>query len=102
MELPPSDTFVSRRSGRRLGLNDAIAIARRSVVGIVDQQIDAISHCQKQDDESWHIVIDVVDSVARMGDNDLLAAFEVHVDPAGEVIFCSRTRRYRREDRDAS
>lgn len=101
MEHSPSDTFVSQRGGHRPGLKDAIAIARRSVSGITDQKIDAVSHCQKQDGGVWHVVVDVIDSPARMGDNDLLAAFEVHIDETGDVIFCSRTRRYRREDREA-
>ena len=101
MEHSPSDTFVSQRGTQRPGLKDAIAIARRSVAGITDQKFDSVSHCQKQDSGLWHVVIDVIESPARLGDNDLLASFEVHVADAGEVIFCSRTRRYRREDRDA-
>lgn len=101
MEHSPSDTFISQRTGSRPGLKDAIAIARRSVTGITDQKIDSVSHCQRQPDGTWNVVVDVIDSRARMGDNDLLAAFEVHIDDSGEVIFCSRTRRYRREDREA-
>lgn len=102
MEHSPSDTFVSQRGTSRPGLKDAIAIARRSVTGITEQEIDAVSHCARQADGSWHVVVDVVESHARMGDNDLLAAFEVHVDETGDVTYCSRTRRYRREDREAS
>ncbi len=100
MEQPAPETFTSHRGGNRPGMKEAIAIARRSVAGITDQQIDAVAHCAQQEDGSWRVVIDVVDSVARLGDNDLLAAFEVHVDPSGEVIFCSRVRRYRREERE--
>ncbi|MXQ07943.1 gas vesicle protein [Alphaproteobacteria bacterium GH1-50] len=102
MEHSPPDTFLSSRGGTRPGWKEAIAIARRSVSGITDQPIDAVSHCQRKENGDWNVVIDVIDSPARMGDNDLLAAFEVHLDETGEVIFCSRTRRYRREDREAS
>lgn len=102
MEHSPSESFVSQRGGNRPGLKEAIAIARRSVAGITDQQIDSVAHCQKQDGGIWHVVVDVIESHARMGDNDLLAAFEVHIDTTGEVVFCSRTRRYRREDREVS
>ena len=60
MEHSPSDTFVSQRGGHRPGLKDAIAIARRSVSGITDQKIDAVSHCQKQDGGVWHVIVDVI------------------------------------------
>ena len=102
MEHSSSDKFISQRGVARPGLKEAIAIARRSVTGITDQTIDSVAHCQKQESGVWHVVVDVIESSARMGDNDLLAAFEVHVDETGEVIYCSRTRRYRREDREAS
>ena len=102
MEHSPPDTFLSTRSGVRPAWKEAIAIARRSVSGITDQPIDSVSHCQKQENGDWRVVIDVIDSPARMGDNDLLAAFEVHIDEGGDVTFCSRTRRYRREDREGS
>lgn len=38
------------------------------------------------------MVIDVVKSVARMGDNDLLASHEVRIDPEGEPLNVTRTR----------
>lgn len=98
MQHSPTDAFVSTRAQSGPALKDAIAIARRSVSGITDQKIDAVALCRKQEDGSWQVVLDVIDSRARLGENDLLAAFEVHVDPSGEVIFCSRTHRYRRED----
>ena len=102
MQHSPPSTFVSQRGQSGLGLKEAISIARGSVTGITDQKIDGVALCQKTDGGIWKVVIDVVDSPARMGENDLLAAFEVHVDMSGEVNFCSRTRRYRREERDAS
>ena len=102
MQHSPSDTFISQRGQAGPGLKDAISIARRSVTGITDQKIDGVALCQKTEDGTWKVVIDVIDSPARMGENDLLAAFEVHVDATGEVNFCSRTKRYRREERDAS
>ena len=43
-------------------------------------------------------MVDVIESAARLGDNDLVAAFEVRIDQHGEVLSCSRTRRYRREE----
>ncbi|MEO0918702.1 MAG: gas vesicle protein GvpO, partial [Pseudomonadota bacterium] len=84
------------------GLTNAIASARLAVTGITDQKIDGVARCQKNGDGIWTVVVDVIDSPARMGENDLLAAYEVHVDAQCEVIYCARTHRYRREDREAS
>ncbi len=102
MQHSPPTTFISQRGQSGPGMKDAIAIARGSVMGITDQKIDGIALCQRTEDGVWKVIIDVIDSPARMGENDLLAAFEVHVDASGEVNFCSRTRRYRREEREAS
>lgn len=91
-------TFSSDRDRGAPGMPEAVAIARRTVHGITELPIDAVSHCQRQDDQTWNVVVDVIESAARLGDNDLVAAFEVRIDQHGEVLSCSRTRRYRREE----
>ena len=48
------------------------------------------------------MVVDLVESVARMGENDLLAAYEVTIGVDGELKHFTRLRRYRREDMEAS
>lgn len=46
------------------------------------------------------VKIDVIEALARMGDNDLLATFEIEMDCDGESLRIERIGRYRREDRD--
>lgn len=102
MQHSRTTEFTSQRTTTSPRLTDAIAIARHAVTGITDQKIDGVARCQKDENAMWTIVVDVIDSPARMGENDLLAAYEVRLDDAGEVQYCARTRRYRREEREAS
>ena len=86
----------------RLSMMDAIVQAKTAVATMTVLQFDQIARCERQQDGNWIIVIDVVESVARMGDNDLLASYEVRIDPEGEPVNVARTRRYHREDREQS
>lgn len=101
MQLSRNSEFSTQRPKNGPGLKAAIASARLAVAGITEQKIDGVARCQKDEQGVWIVVVDVIDSPARMGENDLLAAYEVHVDEEGEVQYCARTRRYRREDREA-
>ena len=102
----PQDTnmkfTVSAQGGARLSMMDAIVQAKTAVATMTVLQFDQIARCERQPDGGWVVVIDVVESVARMGDNDLLASYEVRIDPEGEPLNVTRTRRYHREDRDQS
>lgn len=102
MQHSEAGTFSSDRERGPPGMPEAVAIARRTVAGITDLPVDAVSHCQREPDGIWCVVVDVIESQARLGDNDLVAAFEVRIDVRGEVLMCSRTRRYRRETGEAS
>ncbi len=93
---------VSALSGSRLSMMDAIVQAKTAVATMTVLPFDQIARCERLQDGGWTVVIDVVESVARMGDNDLLASYEVRVDPEGEPQNVTRTRRYHREDRDQS
>ena len=91
-------SFRSDRSDEEIGMPEAIAIARRSISGMVDLEIDAISKCEKTDDSGWRVVVDLVEAMSRLGENDLLAAYELTISSKGELRNFRRVRRYRRED----
>lgn len=82
-----------------MSLVDAMAIARRSVAVFTELPIDSVVSCAALDG-GWQVRIDVIESAARMGDNDLLAAYDVTISPTGEVQSFTRKRRYHREDRE--
>jgi hypothetical protein len=80
---------------------DAIAAARSAVSGMTGQQIDSIAKCFRLENGSWAISVDVIESLARMGDNDLLATYDVEISTTAELVSYARLRRYHREDQDS-
>ncbi|MEM9342708.1 MAG: gas vesicle protein GvpO [Pseudomonadota bacterium] len=97
-EEPNHEQFKTSRS--RVTLADAMARAKRDMAGITDAPIDAVKGCAKDAEGNWIVTIDVIERVARMGDNDLLSTYELTSDSAGELLEFQRTRRYHRETGD--
>ena len=82
------------------GLAEAITHARRAMASVTAQPIDAIASCEKVDGDIWRLRVEVIESPARMGDNDLLSAYEVEIAAGGEVQGFRRLSRYHREEGD--
>lgn len=84
-----------------LTMMEAIGLARDAISSMTALEVDAVVTCARSAVEgaSWAVTLDVVESRARMGDNDLLSAYEVQLDKAGDLIHFERLRRYHREDR---
>lgn len=83
--------------GRPVTLVEAMTLARRSVALFTELAVDAVAECGR-DGDGWRVVVDVIESAARMGDNDMLATYEVHLSATGEVTRFTRTGRYLRND----
>lgn len=83
-------------------LLDALRIARATVSELTQMPLDGIAASEIDSDGGWRIVIEVVESAARMGENDLLAAHEIRIGPDGAPRGITRLRRYRREEGDIS
>jgi Gas vesicle synthesis protein GvpO len=75
--------------------------AKDAVLAITGFKADAVSRCEKKD-AGWHVVVDVLESKARVGDNDLISTYELAMDEKGEVTAYKRLRRYYRTDRGAA
>lgn len=96
MEQPQKTQFSDAKASS-LGMAGAIALAKSEVAAMSDATIDGVSRCERAPDGSWTVVLDLVESPARMGENDLLAAYELLIDPDGHVVRIERMQRYRRE-----
>jgi hypothetical protein len=81
-----------------VALYNAIAAARRCAEQFTGLPFDGIAASGRHADGGWRVVIDVVESAARMGDNDLLAVYEVLLTDHGELTGFARLGRYHRED----
>lgn len=82
-------------------MRDVVALAKTFVADMTALTPDAVAQCNKGADGQWTVVVDVIESPARMGDNDLLAAYEVAIGPDGDMAGFKRLRRYHREDQGA-
>jgi hypothetical protein len=82
----------------RLTLIEAIGLARRTAAQLTELPVDGIAESGRHADGGWRVLVDVVESAARMGENDLLATHEVILSPEGDLTGFSRLRRYHRED----
>ena len=85
---------------RPLSMARAMGLARAAIAEITPQPIDGIVSAERAG-PGWVMVVEVIEAPARMGDNDLLAAFELGFDDQGELAGFRRLRRYHREDREA-
>jgi hypothetical protein len=73
-----------------------IALAARDVVkSITAKEPEVVSRCERQD-PNWKVMVEVIETKARIDDNDLLASYEVEIDPFGELVGYERVRRYKR------
>ncbi|ETX15870.1 gas vesicle protein [Roseivivax halodurans JCM 10272] len=93
----PDQTVFHSAKGTRLTLGQAIARIRAAVPTITDAPVDAIRSCERLPDAGWRAIVEVIESAARMGDNDLLSAYEMELDATGELTGFHRTGRYHRE-----
>jgi hypothetical protein len=81
-----------------VALLEAIAIARRCTGEMTGLPIDGISASGPYGEGGWRIVVEVIESAARLGDNDLISMHEVLLTDQGELTGFSRIGRYHRED----
>lgn len=100
MKHEPKDQFSDEKSGANLTILQAIAHAKETVSNMTGLPLDSVVHCGRSENLNWNVSLDVVESRARLGDNDLLSTYQIEIGAAGEVQTFSRTRRYHREDRD--
>ena len=75
--------------------------AKAAVQEISTFKADAVTRCEQREG-GWYVVVDVLESKARVGDNDLISTYELIMDSTAEVTAYKRLRRYYRTDRSAA
>lgn len=95
-------TFKTTQNDKdALNMMGAISAAKAAVEAMTGQQTDSIVTCARATEGNWTVSVDVIESFARMGDNDLLATYQVELDAQAELINFNRLRRYHREDQES-
>lgn len=98
MVATPNQSQFEEANGKTLSMAQAISKARLAITAITPAPVDAIRSCTQGADGAWTATVEVIESVARMGDNDLISAYELTFDHAGELLGFQRVGRYHRED----
>lgn len=89
---PPSATIKPE-----IDVLTAAKTARALLSELTDQTIDAVSKVERGA-EGWTVEIDVLESRARIGDDDLLTAYAIELSADGAFLSYRRLRRRRRFD----
>ncbi|MEM7520420.1 MAG: gas vesicle protein GvpO [Pseudomonadota bacterium] len=99
MEQPKQDAFKDPKAkGKALSMPDAIAKARLAMGAITSAPVDAVRSCTRGENDVWTATVEVIESPARLGDNDLISAYEMKIDGGGDLLEFQRVGRYHRED----
>jgi len=71
------------------------AVAREGVVAITGHQPELVSRCEPSDG-GWQVNVEIVDTKARITENDVMATYQLNFNADGELLSYERTRRYPR------
>ncbi|MEO1238051.1 MAG: gas vesicle protein GvpO [Pseudomonadota bacterium] len=99
MAEQPKATAFADATVEVLTMPEALNRAREALAMINPAPLDCVSSCELREDGTWHATLDVIESPARMGDNDLLSSYEMTLKSTGELVDLRRTGRFYREDR---
>ena len=74
---------------------EATNLARITLASLLGRQSETVSGCEKHEN-GWTVFVEVIETKARISDNDLIATYRIDIDKTGEVAGYNRTRRYQR------
>jgi hypothetical protein len=97
MEHHGSSHF-SAREPAHLTIKEVMAKARAEIATVTDLPVLSVVRTSRNPEGGWVVALELLETPARMGDNDLLTAYEIQFDAFGEVSGVSRLARYHRED----
>jgi hypothetical protein len=88
----------SARDPAQLTVKEVMAKAKAAIADVTDLPVLSVIRTTRSPEGGWVVALELLETAARMGDNDLLTAYEIQFDPFGEVAGISRLARYHRED----
>jgi hypothetical protein len=80
----------------RLRFGEAVQLARECLESIAGKRPEAVSGANRDDDGGWIVSLDVVELARVPSSTDVLATYEVALDPDGELADLTRVRRFSR------
>lgn len=84
-----------------IGIVDATRAAKQVIAEMTEQAIDSVARCERSD-TGWTVEIDVIESRARLDNDDLLTSYLVELSADGQVLSYRRAGRRRRFEDSAA
>jgi hypothetical protein len=72
---------------------EIVAAARAAIEAVTGVKAEVMSRCERRG-EAWAVTAEVVETKARIADNDMMASYLLLIDDTGELTSYERTRRY--------
>jgi hypothetical protein len=92
--------MASSNGRRRLSGRDAVTTVRRELPELLGRPIASVLGFERNEDDGWHVTVEVVELSRIPSTTDILGAYAVTVDRDGELVGYRRTRRYHRNQAD--
>jgi hypothetical protein len=75
---------------------EAAQLAPEYVIAITGREPERMTSVEPSDEGGWIVEAEMVEDRRIPSSTDMLALYEIELDADGELLACSRTRRYRR------
>lgn len=88
------------RSRRRMSARGAVERVREELPGLLGKPVESVLGVQRDDEDGWHVIVQVVELSRIPNSSDVLGAYLVTLDDEGEIEGYQRQRRYVRSQPD--
>jgi Gas vesicle synthesis protein GvpO len=88
------------RSRRRRSAREAVERVREELPALIGKPVEAVLGVQRDDEDGWHVIVQVVELSRVPNSSDVLGAYLVTLDDEGEIEGYQRQRRYVRSQPD--
>ena len=95
-----SRSSSSRRRRDGLGARGAVQRVRQDLPALLGRQVEEVLGVQRDDDDGWHVIVQVVELSRIPQSTDVLGSYLVTLDDEGEIEGWQRQRRYVRSQPD--
>jgi hypothetical protein len=88
------------RSRNGLSAREAVQRVREDFPALLGRRIEEVLGVQRDDEDGWHIMVQIVELARIPNSSDVLGAYLVTLDDEGEIQGWQRQRRYIRSQPD--
>jgi hypothetical protein len=87
-------------AGKEISARDAVRRVRDELPDLLGRPVESVLGVQREDEDGWTVTVAVVELRRIPNSTDVLGAYTVTLDEAGELTGYQRRRRYNRSQAD--